>query len=318
MTVSRRAVLGGLIATIPASISAADTLAYPITPMAIADGVWMVAGADEPIRRGNGGAIANITIIATPAGTVLVDSGPSLRYGAALKTVAEQLTGRKVVRVYITHMHPDHAMGMGAFPREIVAALPGTIADIQHDGQGFSDAMYRILDDWMRGTDLALPGLPIHTDSEAFGGRSLRLMALSGHSSADLAILDEQTGTLIGGDLLFHRRAPSTPSADLGRWRESLTMLEALPHKSAVPGHGPFDPSGREAIAQTREWIAWLDGALAEAVQSGLDMVEAGEMPIPAPLTVMAAGRYELQRSVSHFYPALESKLLPRIDRQEG
>jgi len=312
--VSRRGVLGGIAATIPAAAIGA-ALAYPFAPVAIADGVWMVAGSDEPIQRGNGGAIANITIIATPAGTVLVDSGPSLRYGEALKTVAEQLTGRKVIRVYITHLHPDHAMGLGAFPREIVAALPGTIADIEHNGQGFSDAMYRLLDDWMRGTDLALPGLPIRTDHEAFGGRNLRLMALSGHSSADLAILDEQTGTLIGGDLLFHRRAPATPTADLARWRESLAVLDRLAHKGAVPGHGPFDSSGREAIAQTRDWIGWLDSALNDAVRSGLDMVEAGEMPIPAPLAVMAAGRYELQRSVSHFYPALEGKLLPRIDQ---
>jgi hypothetical protein len=28
----------------------------------------------------------------------------------------------------------------------------------------------------------------------------------------------------------------------------------------------------------------------------------------------MAAARYELQRSVSHFYPAIEAALLPRID----
>lgn len=314
MIASRRSVLGGIAATIPAAAIGA-ALAYSIAPVAIADGIWMVAGSDEPIQRGNGGAIANITIIATPAGTVLVDSGPSLRYGEALKTVAEQLTGRKVIRVYITHLHPDHAMGLGAFPREIVAALPGTIADIEHNGQGFSDAMYRLLDDWMRGTDLALPGLPIRTDHETFGGRNLRLMALSGHSSADLAILDEQTGTLIGGDLLFHRRAPATPTADLARWRESLAALDRLPHKGAVPGHGPFDSSGREAIAQTRDWIGWLDSALNDAVRSGLDMVEAGEMPIPAPLAVMAAGRYELQRSVSHFYPALEGKLLPRIDQ---
>jgi quinoprotein relay system zinc metallohydrolase 1 len=317
MIVSRRTVLGGLAATIPA-VAMGAALAYPISPVAIADGIWMIAGSDEPIQRGNGGAIANITIIATPAGTVLVDSGPSLRYGEALKAVAEQLTGRKVIRVYITHLHPDHAMGLGAFPREIVAALPGTITDIEHNGQGFSDAMYRILDDWMRGTDLALPGLPIRSDHETFGGRTLRLMALSGHSAADLAILDEQTGTLIGGDLLFHRRAPATPSADLARWRESLSVLEALPHKGAVPGHGPFDPSGREAIAQTRDWIAWLDVALSDAVRGGLDMVEAGEMAIPAPLMAMAAGRYELQRSVSHFYPGLEGRLLPRIDRREG
>lgn len=313
MIVTRRTVLAG-VAALPASALGAG-LSYAIRPLAIGDGLWMIAGADEAILPANGGAIANITIIATGAGTVLIDSGPSLRYGQALKAVAEQVTGQPVVRVYVTHLHPDHGMGIGAFPPGIVAALPGTIADMTRDGQGFSDQMYRLLGDWMRGTDLMVPGMALTADREVFGARSLRLLPLSGHSAADLAILDEQTGVLIGGDLLFHDRAPATPTADLVRWRDSLAMLERLPHKGAVPGHGPFDPSGHQAIGQTQAWIDWLETALTDAVAHGLDMVEAGRIAIPARLSTMAGGRYELERSVSHLYPALESRLLPRLDR---
>ena len=57
-----------------------------------------------------------------------------------------------------------------------------------------------------------------------------------------------------------------------------------------------------------------MEAALADAVTSGLDMVEAGNMPIPPRFAGLAAARYELQRSVAHFYPGLEEKLLPRID----
>ncbi|MDE1914474.1 MAG: quinoprotein relay system zinc metallohydrolase 1 [Sphingomonadales bacterium] len=317
MRVSRRTTLAGLVAAplVAPVMSRAAAPDYTITPTPVADGIWMITGADEGIAFDNGGAIANITVIATPAGTVLVDSGPSLRYGQRLKHVAESLTGRSVVRVYVTHLHPDHGMGIGAFAPEIVAALPGTIAGMSRDGQGFSDQMYRLLGDWMRGTDLALPGKTIGGDEEDFGGRRLRLLALSGHSAADLAVLDEQSGTLIGGDLLFHDRAPATPTADLARWRQSLAALDALGHKGAIPGHGPYDGTGRQAIAQTRAWIDWLDTALTEAVRGGMDMVEAGRMVIPEQLRNMASGRYELQRSVSHFYPMLEAKLLPRVDQ---
>lgn len=314
MKVGRRAVLGaGLLALAPrrAWAGAAD---YAIRPEPVGEGVWMVHGADAPIEPANGGAIANITIIDTPAGTVLCDCGPSMRYATALKTVAERLTGKPVVRVYVTHLHPDHGLGIGAFDPAIVAALPGTIADIRRDGPGFSDAMYRMLNDWMRGTDLAVPGRALGEGVEDHGGRRLRLLALSGHSSTDLAILDERTGLLIGGDLLFHDRAPSTPAADLPRWRTSLETLAALPHRGAIPGHGPFDLKGTAAIAQTRDWLDWLEGALAGAVADGLDMVEAGELPIPVRFATLAAARYELQRSVSHFYPALEAAKLPRVD----
>jgi len=313
MILSRRSLLsGGAAGLLCASI--AHAAEYRIEPVPIADGLWLVRGAEEPIQYANGGAIANIAIIATPVGTVLCDCGPSVRYARQLKATAERLTGKPVMRVYVTHLHPDHGLGIAAFDPAIVAALPGTITDTARDGSAFSDAMYRMLNDWMRGTELAVPGRRIEKDREDFGGRSLKLLALAGHSAADLALLDEQSGILIGGDLLFHNRAPSTPTADLGRWRESLKTLEALPHKGAIPGHGPYDPAGTEAVSQTRDWIDWMEAALADAVTSGLDMVEAGNMPIPPRFAGLAAARYELQRSVAHFYPGLEEKLLPRID----
>ncbi|WP_311270615.1 quinoprotein relay system zinc metallohydrolase 1 [Sphingobium sp. WCS2017Hpa-17] len=311
MILSRRSVLGGMavLAAVPAQ--AAD---YAIVPEPIGEGVWLVRGADEPIEAGNGGAIANIAIIATPAGTVLWECGPSIRYARALRQAAEQLTGKPVVRVYISHLHPDHGMGLAAFDPAIVAALPGTIDALRAEGQGYADGMYRLLGDWMRGTDLVLPGKVIAPEEEDFGGRRLRLLGLSGHSGADLALLDPQTGLLLGGDLIFHDRAPSTPTADLGKWRTSLDQLKALPHKGVVPGHGSFDPGGTVAIDQTHDWIDWLEATLTQAVQGGLDMVEAGELPIPERFTRMAAARYELQRSVSHLYPGLEAKLMPRVD----
>ncbi|NWK96434.1 quinoprotein relay system zinc metallohydrolase 1 [Sphingobium lactosutens] len=312
MILSRRMLIGGL-AALPAVARAAD---YAVAPVPVADGIWMVHGADAPIEADNGGAIANIAIIDTPAGTVLCDCGPSLRYAHALRRVAEQLTGKPLVRVYATHLHPDHGLGIAAFDPAIVVALPGMIDALREQGQGFSDAMYRLLGDWMRGTDLILPGRPIATDSEDFGGRRLKLLALSGHSSADLALVDSKTGLMIGGDLIFHDRAPSTPTAALTAWRASLDRLKAERHGGVIPGHGPFDPDGTAAIDQTRDWIDWIEDALTQAVKSGLDMVEAGEMPIPDRFSTMAVARYEYQRSVSHLYPGLEAKLLPRIDIQ--
>lgn len=313
---SRRAVLGGLALTAPA-VALAQKRTYKITPEQVGDGVWLVRGADEPIADANGGAIANIVIIDTPAGTVLVDCGPSYAYAFALKQAAVALTGKPVIRVYITHLHPDHGMGIGAFDPAIVAALPATITDIRRDERGFSDALYRILGDWMRGTDLFVPGIAITMESEEFAGRRLKLLSLAGHSNGDLAILDEQSGLLIAGDLVFHNRAPSTPTADIAIWQQSLDTLSTLPHKGLIPGHGAFDSTGQAAIVQTKDWTGWVNATLTDAVSSGLDMVEAGNLPIPGRFASLAAARYELQRSVSHLYPALEARLLPRVDAPE-
>lgn len=311
--ITRRGVLAGALA-VPVMARAqgfAGTYAPEATP--IGDGIWMVPGADEALEFSNGGAIANSIIMASDAGAILVDSGPSLGFGKALAMLAERLTGKAAARVYITHLHPDHSFGNGAFAGVEIHALPGTRADLERDGAGFSDVMYRMLHGWMAGTEVILPQAAAAEGAVTFGGRRLSLMAFSGHSAGDLAILDEASGTLIAGDLVFHNRAPATPHADLAVWHAALDRLAATPHRQCVPGHGPLDRGGI-AIAQTRDWLRWLEEALREAVAGGLDMAEAANLPIPARFAGIAQARYELTRSVSHFYPRLEAEMLPRID----
>ncbi|MCP8892005.1 quinoprotein relay system zinc metallohydrolase 1 [Sphingomonas faeni] len=295
---------------------AAAAFHYDLKPEVVADGIWVIRGADDAILMGNGGAIANVTILDTKDGAVLVDAGPSLRYGTELTALAKKLTGKPVARVYLTHLHPDHTYGDAAFQPLQIAATPALIAELKSEGPGFSDGMYRLLGDWMRGTELHIPGHVIATPSETIGGRTLRMLALAGHSGADLAIYDEATKTLIAGDLVFHDRAPSTPHADLPRWRTSLDTLKGLGQARVVPGHGPIDLTPHAAIDQTRDWIDWVDTALTDAIQAGLDPVEAGEIAIPPRFAMMKAARYELQRSVSHFYPGLEERSLPLVGKR--
>lgn len=319
MTCSRRAALGLLAAAPIAARAETFAGAYAYDHQSIGPGIWLVRGADEAIAFGNGGAIANAVILACPqGGAILFDCGPSLRYAQGLAAMAGKLTAGPVRRVFLSHLHPDHALGTAAFDPAIVAALPATRAELERDGNGFADAMYRILADWMRGTAMTLPGASVVPGPIEVGGRKLTALSLGGHSAGDLVLVDEASGTLLAGDLVFHNRAPATPDADLGAWRQSLATLAALPHRQLVPGHGPLDPTGQAAIAQTRDWLDWLEPALQQAVAQGLDMTEAGALPIPERFTSMKLARYELQRSVAHFFAGMEQAQLPRIDGAAG
>ncbi|MFN3991103.1 MAG: quinoprotein relay system zinc metallohydrolase 1 [Erythrobacter sp.] len=315
MLLARRAVLlGALTAGLAPAMAQAESFAgtYTLDADVIGEGIWLVRGADEAITPDNGGAIANIIIMASDAGAIVVDTGPSLAYGRALEALARRLTGTPVARVYITHLHPDHSFGNGAFAAGTIHALLATTAALAHDATGFEDAMYRLLPGWIAGTQVVLPAHEAAAGEVVFGGRRLTLLALAGHSKGDLAILDHASGTLIAGDLVFHNRAPTTPHADIPAWLEALATLEALPHRQLVPGHGPLCQHGT-AIEQTRDWLGWLAQALREAVASGRDMTEAANMPIPERFADLAEARYELTRSVSHFYPGLEAELFERF-----
>lgn len=312
MKISRRALIGSALALPLAARAQQFAGTYDPQAQSIGEGIWLVRGADEGLAFENGGFIANSVILDSDEGSILIDPGPSLKFGEAITERAERVTGKPVSYVFVTHLHPDHSFGASAFPPKELHALPGTRAGLDREGIGFSDSMYRLLAGWMAGTELILPQGDLAGGPLEIGGRKLQLLALSGHSDADLAILDEKSGTLIAGDLVFHDRAPATPHAEFAAWHAALATLAALPHRQLVPGHGPLDTQG-VAIRQTDDWLTWLEDSLRTAVVSGLDMTEAGEVPIPARFASVKAARYELQRSVSHFYPRYEAEMLPLI-----
>ena len=74
--------------------------------------------------------------------------------------------------------------------------LPGSISGMQAEGGAYADNLYRLCGDWMRGTDMVVPAEPVFAATQVYGGHRLRLIPLSGHTQADLAIYDETTPIL--------------------------------------------------------------------------------------------------------------------------
>ena len=85
---------------LPMFSAQAAPLTYTLAPRKIGDGIWMLAGVQEAITFENGGATANITILDSKDGAIVIDTGPSKRFGEQLAAVARELTGKDVARVY--------------------------------------------------------------------------------------------------------------------------------------------------------------------------------------------------------------------------
>ncbi|MDJ0824775.1 MAG: quinoprotein relay system zinc metallohydrolase 1 [Rhodobacter sp.] len=311
MSLSRRQSLGliGAAALAPRAAAAAR-LAYDLVPQQVADGIWMVEGATDYFSMRNGGAIVNITLLQGASGLIVVDSGPSLRYGEALKAMALGLDIRGVSAVVNTHHHPDHFFGNQVFADVPILALGGTQAAAFADGEAFADNMYRILGDWMRGTEVVPPTAVVEGGDLVIDGRGFEALPLAGHTGSDLALVDRASGNLIAGDLVFFDRAPTTPSADLAAWRAALDVLAGVEASAIVPGHGPYDTGGA-SIAQTRAYLDWLEAALTGAAREGLDMIEAMDLELPEAFVSMGAMPEEFHRSVAHLYSGIESEVLP-------
>ncbi|MCY1275771.1 Metallo-beta-lactamase superfamily protein [compost metagenome] len=287
---------------------------YSLAPRQIAEGTWLLEGSTDNFDKANGGNIVNTAFIVTSAGVVVIDSGPSKAYGEAMRRAIAGVTGQPVVLVLLTHHHPDHVLGNQAFADVPIAALAGTRTLLAEQGEAMAENMYRLVGDWMRGTEVLLPTETLAPGAREIGGHRLRLLGLRGHTGADLAVLDESTGVLFAGDLVFHQRALTTPnSPGLDAWLADLDRLEGLPWKLLVPGHGPI-ATDRAPFAQMRDYLGWLDGLLKEAAAKGEEMNEVIRAPIPDRFASVNLSRYELIRSVSHLYPKYEMERLPRVD----
>lgn len=289
-------------------------LDYLLKPRQIAAGTWLLEGSTDNFAKANGGNIVNTGFIVTDSGVVVIDSGPSKRYGEALRRAIAATTDKPVIQLLLTHHHPDHVLGNQAFGDVPIGALAGTSDLLRQQGEAMAENMYRMVGDWMRGTEVVLPTQVLEPGVLEVGGHRLRLLGLSGHTGADLAILDENTGVLFAGDLVFYERALTTPnSPGLGAWLKDLDTLQGLPWKLIVPGHGPV-ASDTAPFAQMRDYLGWLDELMRDGAARGDDMAEMIRRPIPERFAGISLTRYELIRSVSHLYPRYERQRLQRID----
>ncbi|MBB3263353.1 quinoprotein relay system zinc metallohydrolase 1 [Azospirillum sp. OGB3] len=292
---------------------AAGPLTYNLKPVAIAPDTWVFEGTREHFTRTNGGNILNPGFIVTDDGVIVIQTGPSRRFGEEMRAAIAAVTDKPIRKVFVSNLHPDYWLGNRAFADVPIAALPGTIEGIKSEGQGMTENMYRLVGDWMRGTEPLVPTETVYGSTVVFGTHRLRLIPLEGHTAADLAILDETTGVLFAGGVVFSDRTPTTPHADIGQWLAALDALDALEVTVLVPNHGRIR-SDKAAIVQTRDWLSWLDRTLRERAEAGADMAELLDAPIPERFAGMGVLREEYRRSVSHLWPRIEKAVLPRVN----
>jgi quinoprotein relay system zinc metallohydrolase 1 len=296
---------------VPVARADASRLDYGLVPHALAPNVWVVAGPAEDFSRANGCNIINTGFIVTDAGVVVINTGPTRRYGEQLRAAIARLTPAPVVRVLNLNQHPDYFFGNQAFERGTLAATERTLAGIQAEGRAYEANLYRLCGDWARDTELTPPAPMLRPGPLRVGTRELDLIELDGHTGSDLVVVDKASGVVFAGGLVFVDRAPTTPHADLPRWLASLERLAGLRFRAMVPSHGRVvtDATG---IRQTAAYLKWLDTRFREAAASGADMIEVLEMPLPAQFAAMAAIDTEYVRNVTHLFPRYERAVLQR------
>ncbi|WP_326559073.1 MBL fold metallo-hydrolase [Micromonospora sp. NBC_01796] len=85
------------------------------------------------------------------------------------------------------------------------------------------------------------------------GGRVLTVLHLPGHTPGSMALLEERTGTLYSGDIIYDGALiDDLPNSDVAAYRRSMEFLADLDVSVVHPGHGhSFDRTRLRQLAET-------------------------------------------------------------------
>ncbi len=220
----------------------------------------------------------NILIHAAPGepGAVLVDTGHVVHCEQTVALVRHALrTGpgapehaanpkpaqpaQTLARIVNTHLHSDHCGGNAVVQQAFGASIviPPGLADavrawdlsrLSHDDFGQRERFH------IEGT--LAPG-----ESFTAGGRRWQALAAPGHDPHSLVLFDETAGLLLSADALwengfgvvFPELVGESGFDEVGR---TLDMIEGLPVRLVVPGHGAPFTDVAAALARSRARLA--------------------------------------------------------------
>ncbi|MBI1394778.1 MAG: quinoprotein relay system zinc metallohydrolase 2 [Betaproteobacteria bacterium] len=224
----------------------------------IAPGNYVHFGRIEPLSHANLGDQANIGFIVGDRCVAVIDTGGSYAVGAALRKAIRQVTDKPVCYVIITHFHPDHFFGAAALVGPGVRIITHTDYRrwIAERGRFYLKALHRDLGDLAEGSEVVEP-TEVVSDRKTIdiGGRTLTLQAWpAAHTTNDLTVLDERTGTLWLGDLLFVDHTPVIDGSVLG-FLDVLGRLGEMRVAHYVPGHGRSELPWPKVLEPERDYL---------------------------------------------------------------
>ena len=263
-------------AALTTSLLALPTWAVDVSFTPVADGVYAYVGDIEGRSYDNEGLNANIGLVVTPAGAVLIDSGSSYQVAAKIHEAVKKVTTQPLKLVINTGDQDHRWLGNGYFTEKGIETLAH--ADAQADMSaraGEHMEGLKVLKERLTGTHPTLPSRFVK-ETEAslnLGGTRIELKhRQGGHTPGDLLVWLPQTQVVFSGDIVYVDRVLGLhPVSRTKTWLESFAMLDALKPKVIVPGHGQVTDLAT-AQAHTRDLLLALRSHMTKAVNDGVDI----------------------------------------------
>ena len=243
----------------------------------VAEGVYAHIGDKGARTVENEGLNANIGLVVTPAGAVLIDSGATFQSARQIAEAVRKITPQPIRWVINTGGQDHRWLGNGYFKSqgaEVIAHV-GAQADMNSRGNDHLQGLRVALKDKADGT---VPSLPTRWLTNAdtrlqLGGVSFEFKHRGGaHTPGDTLVWLPDRSVLFTGDVVYvNRMLGVLPVSQTTKWLETFAVIEQINPKVLVSGHGDVTDV-HTAKADTQAYLLALRAHMKKAVDDGVDV----------------------------------------------
>jgi glyoxylase-like metal-dependent hydrolase (beta-lactamase superfamily II) len=289
-----------------ATAQALDVRFQPVAP-----GIYAFIGDMGARTYDNEGLNANIGLVVTAAGAVLIDSGATFESARQIAEAARKVTDQPIKWVINTGGQDHRWLGNGYFKAQgaEIIAHANARADMNNRGNDHLLGLQATLKEKAAGTVPTLPTRFI-TEQDAvltLGGVTLELKHRNGaHTPGDLMVWLPQHKVLFTGDVVYVDRLLGViPVSNTRNWLATFAVIEQINPPTLVPGHGKVTDL-RTARADTRDYLLALRAHMKKAVDDGVDVSAAVKNFNAAPFMRLLNAAELMPGNASRTYLELE------------
>lgn len=254
----------------------------------LVDGVYVYTADTGGRSYENDALNANLGLLVTDAGAVLIDSGTSHMGAQKIAEAVRKVTNQPIRWVLNSGGQDQRWLGNGYF-KEQGAETIGHAAGrrfMESNGGDFIARLRPVLKDKLRGT---LPTLPTRwldgpENTLVFGSTTLQALHRGGgHTPGDMLLWLPQHKVVFAGDVVYtERMLGMNPGSRTKPWLATFAAMESLQPTWVVPGHGGVTHLER-AQKDTKTLLQALRSHMGKAVQDLQDMDTAIKSFDPSP-----------------------------------
>jgi len=248
---------------------------YKLESKKVTDGVWVFLGKNEPVKKSNGGNIANSYWVDTGKHWVVIDSGATYEYAKEAYDIMQKKANLPIAFVFNTHLHDDHWMG-NSFYKEKKIHIYATKAQNEEYKNTKTSRILNILDKKdLEGTKIVKVD-KIFDKNETLKVDNLEFNFIKipypAHTKEDFMVYLPSKGVLFTGDILMNERLTSIRHGSIEGNLKAIKLIEKINPKIYANGHGKF--FGKEGIELTRSYLLDLKKEALKAIDNDMDINE--------------------------------------------